>query len=105
LLSDSFIKYEAVPISINKIVHTIGKTTFEGVSGGWLSRLNEAIALRDISADTAPTASGIATDIINVLIFDCINITSIARLIKALPKDFALYGYYMHWCKKIIKRY
>lgn len=60
-------KYKAKPIRIYKIVQTIGNSHPGGDKKGLLIVANVAILLRVNKAESPPTASGIAIQIIKVL--------------------------------------
>ncbi len=65
VLPDINIKYEAIPISINSILHTTGKSQPDGESGGLLMFSNSDIESRVKNADTPPVIRGIAIQIIS----------------------------------------
>lgn len=65
--SERTIKYDAIPISTYRMVHTIGKSHPGGDSFGFASVLNVIIASLVINDETNPTISGIAMHIISVI--------------------------------------
>lgn len=65
-----------MPMRMNNSVHTIGNKYPGGASAGLLRVSNISMLLRVINAETPPTTSGIATQMISFLVFDFNIITS-----------------------------
>lgn len=65
--SERTIIYDAIPISMYRMVHTTGKSHPGGDNLGFTSVLNVVIASLVINDETNPTINGIATHIINVI--------------------------------------
>lgn len=59
-----------MPIIMNNIVHTMGKSQPGGDSGGLLSFSKVSIPPLVMSAESPPTASGIAMETIIAFVFD-----------------------------------
>lgn len=70
---DTKTRYEAIPISIKRTVHTTGKSQPGGESDGLLIVSKVSMLPRVISADNPPTRRGIARQIKNCFVFLLIN--------------------------------
>lgn len=67
-------------MSIYRMVHTIGKRKPGGDSGGWFNCSNVSMPPPEISADKPPTINGMAIAIINCLILEFKDFTSVKSI-------------------------